>query len=384
MKRIYISISVLVLSMTAGTLITKAQSINDILELLIQNGTIKAEQADSVRAEAAIKQQEADAKKKSFQITAGKALKIAGYGQFRYQYQQEDKRIDGFDIRRAYLDIRGDITPFWSYRLQTDFATSPKIIDIYTELKPSDEISFTIGQQLLPFSLNNLTSNAKLILADRSQVVEAATFRRGDVLGDNNGRDIGISAYGSFIVLNNLKLIEYRIGIFNGSGINRPDLNQAKEIVGRLIFQPVKGLYLGASFISGWTPDSTELSRIGINISPKQLGKRKRIGGEINYTYKFLNATAEYIAFQDGEVSRSGYYLQLAAFILPGKVQVAGRYETFDKDIDVEDDIATSITFGVNYYINPNAALQAAYNYKQEEGASVDNDYAALQLQLSF
>jgi phosphate-selective porin OprO/OprP len=363
----------------------KTQTTNDILDLLILNKTITQQQADSVRAEAAIKQQDTDAKKKSFQITSSKLLKIGGYAQFRYQYLPEAKKIDGFDIRRAYLDIRGDLTPYWSYRLQTDFATSPKIIDIYTELKLHDEINFTIGQQLLPFSLNNLTSNTKQILADRSQVVEAATYRKGDILGDNNGRDIGISAYGSFIAIKDFKLIEYRLGLFNGSGINKQDFNESKDIVGRLLFHPVKGLDLGGSFISGWTsPDSLTLSKIGINVSPKQLGKRQRLGGEINYTYKFLNASAEYIVFQDGKVSRSGYYAQLAAFILPNKLQVAGRYDSFDKELNKGDNISTNITFGVNYYINTNALLQASYTLKKEEGPSVNNDFAALQLQISF
>jgi phosphate-selective porin OprO and OprP len=380
MKKIYLISSLLFLS-----ILLKSQTTNDILNLLIENGTLQQGQADSLRADAAIKQQEADAKKKSFQVTSSKLLKIGGYGQFRYQYQQEDKKIDGFDIRRAYLDIKGDITPYWSYRLQTDFATSPKIIDVYTELKLKDEINFTIGQQLLPFSLNNVTSNTKLILADRAQVVEAGTFRKGDVLGDNNGRDIGITVYGSFLPVKELNLIEYRIGVFNGSGINKADVNEAKDITGRLVIHPIKGLDLGGSFISGWTPDSAGLSAMGITLKDySQLGKRQRLGGEINYTYKFLNASAEYIAFQDGDVSRSGYYAQLAAFLIPNKIQLAGRYDTFDKDVDKDDNISTNITAGINYYINSNALLQAAYTFKKEEGASVDNDFAALQLQISF
>ena len=43
-----------------------AQSTNDILNLLIENKTITQLQADSIRAEAAIKQQEENEKKKSF------------------------------------------------------------------------------------------------------------------------------------------------------------------------------------------------------------------------------------------------------------------------------------------------------------------------------
>lgn len=379
MKKIYI----ITLLLTFGFFV-KSQNTNDILNILVENGTIQASQADSLRADAAIKQKEADAKKKSFLVNASKALKIGGYAQFRYQYLEEKGKNDGFDVRRAYLDIKGDITSYWAYRLQTDFAVSPKIIDVYTELKLKDQLNFTIGQQLLPFSLNNVTSNTKLILADRSQVVEAATLRKGDVLGDNNGRDIGITAFGSFLTLNDLKLIDYRIGVFNGSGINRADLNESKDLVSRVVFHPIKGLDLGGSFVLGYTPDSITLSKIGINVSPKQLGKRQRLGGEISYTYKIFNASAEYITFQDGQVSRSGYYAQLAAFVIPNKIQLAGRYDSFDKDIDKEENITNNITFGINYFLNPNASLQAAYTIRQEEGSSVDNDYAALQLLISF
>ena len=42
-----------------------AQTTNDVLNLLIKNKTITQEEADSVRAEAAIKQQDLDANKKS-------------------------------------------------------------------------------------------------------------------------------------------------------------------------------------------------------------------------------------------------------------------------------------------------------------------------------
>ncbi len=376
MKKLILISSLLLIIQVAQT-----QTTNDILNVLIGNGTIKQEQADSLRAEAAIKQQESDAKKKSFQVTSGKALQLSGYGHFRYQYLQEEGKNDGFDIRRAYLDIKGDITPYWGYRIQTDFAGTPKIVDIYADFKLNDKLNFTIGQQVIPFSLNNVTSNTKLELADRAQVVEALSSRKGDVLGDNNGRDIGISAYGSLLTINNRKLLEYRIGIFNGSGINKTDLNEAKDVVGRILLHPVKGLDLGGSYYSGWTPDSASLNNKTV---PAQLGLRNRIGGEISYTYKYLNLKAEYLTGTDGDVIKSGYYAQIAAFVMPNKLQVAGRYDTYDKDVDKEDNISTNITFGVNYVINSNAFLQIAYTIKQEEGKIVDNNIGAVQLQISF
>ncbi len=84
-----------------------AQTTNDVLNLLVTNKTITQEQADSIRADAAIKQQEADANKKSFFVNAARQLKLSGYTQMRYQALDEPRKKDGFDIRRARLDLTG-------------------------------------------------------------------------------------------------------------------------------------------------------------------------------------------------------------------------------------------------------------------------------------
>jgi len=364
-----------------AALSVNAQTPDDILDLLIEKSTITKQEADSLRTVAAIKQQGPVAGRKSFPVTAGKAVKLSGYGHFRYQYLQEEGKNDGVDIRRAYVDLKGDITPYWSYRLQTDFAGTPRIVDIYAELKIKDYLNFTIGQQMIPFSLNNYTSNTKLELADRAQAVEAFSSRKGDILGDNNGRDIGIALYGSFFPVNNLRLFEYRIGVFNGSGINKADYNEAKDVIGRLLLHPLEGLDVGGSFYSGWTPDSATLNN---KTAPKQLGMRQRFGAEISYTCKFIGLRAEYLVAEDGHVKKNGYYALLSAYVIHEKLQLVCRYDAYDKDTDIEDDLATNLTFGANYFIHTNALLQAAFKICGEEGTEVDNNLASLQLQVSF
>ena len=54
------------------------QSTNDILNVLIANKTITQQQADSLRAEAAIKQQETDANKKIFPVNASRFIQLSG------------------------------------------------------------------------------------------------------------------------------------------------------------------------------------------------------------------------------------------------------------------------------------------------------------------
>ena len=73
------------------------------------------------------------------------------------------------------------------------------MIDAYGEIKLADYFSLTVGQFKIPFSMENLTSSNKLEMIDRSQVVEALVARSKDVIGNQNGRDIGIQAGGTFL-----------------------------------------------------------------------------------------------------------------------------------------------------------------------------------------
>src|SRR4030042_6741488 len=195
MKRfLYILIILLSVPLTV-----KSQTTDDILNLLVQQNLLTPALADSIRAEAAIKNQDAEAKKKVFGVTSGRTIVLGGYTQVRYQNLDEPGKINGFDVRRARLDVKGNISPYWSYRLQTDFAGSPKLLDAYAEWKLFDYLNFTVGQAKIPFSCENLASSNKMELIDRSQVVEALVARGKDVIGNHNGRDIGVQAGGSLL-----------------------------------------------------------------------------------------------------------------------------------------------------------------------------------------
>jgi len=65
------------------------QSSNDILNILITNKTITQQQADSLRAEAAIKQQETDANKKIFTVNSSRFIQLSGFTQLRYLQMEE-------------------------------------------------------------------------------------------------------------------------------------------------------------------------------------------------------------------------------------------------------------------------------------------------------
>jgi phosphate-selective porin OprO and OprP len=355
-----------------------SQSTNDVLNLLVSNKTINQLQADSVRAEAALQQQQAEASRKSFFINASRQMQLAGYLQLRYQAFDEPTKRDGFDIRRARLDLKGNVTPYFSYRVQADLASSPKLIDGYGEIKLADYFSITAGQFKVPFSLENLTSSNKLESIDRSQVVEALVARGKDVIGNQNGRDIGIQVSGTFLKIKDQPLFEYRIGVFNGSGINVADTaNSAKDVVGRLIATPLKGLSFGGSYYNGWDkavkPDVAGESQV-----------RNRFGLEASYVTDKLSLKGEYISGKDGKTSREGWYIQAGYFIISRRMQVLGKYDTYDPSTSAADNISTNYVLGANYTFNNWSRLQAFYTIRREEGDAVDNNYFAIQYQVGF
>jgi len=359
---------------------SRSQTTNDILNLLIENKTLTQQQADSLRAEAAIKQQDADASKKSFLVSAARQIQITGYSQIRYQILDEAGKKDGFDIRRARLDVRGNVSPFLAYRLQTDFAGGPKIIDAYAEIKLTDFFNIMVGQFKVPFSLENLTSSNKLELIDRSQAVEALVARGRDVIGNHNGRDIGIQLGGTLLKNNGSALVEYRFGVFNGSGTNVADTaNEAKDVSGRLIINPVKELSFGIAYYNGWGK--------AINPVAEFIGRsqtRNRFGVDISYTATRLSVRGEYIHGKDGNTDRAGWYAQAGYFIIPQKLQVLAKYDTYDPNTSKDNNISVNYVTGANYNFNSWSRLQAFYTFREEEGTPVSNNYFSLQYQIGF
>lgn len=362
---------------------SKAQTTDDILNVLIQKNLIAQKDADSLRAEAAIAAQANLSKIKSFPVNAGKKITVAGYTQVRYQALEETGKIDGFDIRRARLDVKGTISPYWAYRVQFDLAGSPKLIDAYAELKLNDYFNFTIGQAKIPFSLENLASSNKLELIDRSQAVEALVARGKDVGGNQNGRDIGIQLGGTILKVKDRPVIDYRLGVYNGSGINTADANEKKDFATRLIVHPVAGLDISAALYNG-SRYIAEVKTGTVVTTPAKNVDRNRYGFDLSYDYKNLGIRGEYLHGTDELTDREGYYIQGGYYFLEKKLQLLAKYDFYDANKSKADDASTWVVLGANYNFNANTRLQFNYTIKQEEGTSIDNNYASIQFQIGF
>jgi len=302
--------------------------------------------------------------------------KISGLVNLRYQYSTEAANYssgrNGFDVRRVYLNFRGNVTKELSYRVQFDFATSPKVLDAYVEWKPLRYIGLQAGQFKTAYTLENPYSPDNLETADNSQVISKLITDYS-----NNGRDIGLALNGSFFQRKGYNLIEYKIGLLNGNNINTTDNNKTKDVYGILLVNPLKSLTFDASYYKG---------QYGAETAKYD---RNRTSFGARYNDGKLLVRAEYIAGEIGTTQANlkdakGYYLSTAYYITD-KLQPVLKYDFYQNDKTVSNTAITNYVVGLNYWITPKTRLQANYTRKDNRDPSnADSSYLVAQLLLTF
>ncbi|MEW6752850.1 MAG: porin [Candidatus Latescibacterota bacterium] len=357
--------------------------VDRLLDLLVDKGLVSREEAAGLRADLAIRSQEGKEKQKDFAISAGRPVRVSGYSQDRYQSLAEQGRIDGFDVRRARLDIRGQVGPRFEYRTQLELGGTrgPFLLDATIGYTYQPYLKVTAGQFKVPFSQENLASSPRLETINRAQVVEALVARGRDVIGNHNGRDIGVQVGGTLVATGHGYLLDYAVGVLDGAGINTADGNEDKDLVGRVVLHPRPDLDLGGSYYAGRgrrNPGPGNAASQPANLD------RNRIGGEFALRHDPLTVRAEYIAGTDDATDKAGWYLQAGYFVLPRRLQGVVKVDTYDADTAADDNETTVYTGGVNVFFAPWAFLQVNGEAKRESGTEVGNDALAGQLTLQF
>jgi phosphate-selective porin OprO/OprP len=387
----------------------KAQTADDILNILTKKGTLTEREADSIRRESAARQHHTDAIADSFPLRLGRSLSLSGYSQVVYQnfeHPVAGKYADGFNIKRARLDFQGHFSSQFDYRLLVDFVgqsgangtaptggqqISPFLVEANITYKPFTWLNVKAGQMIVEFSQENVTQDRNLDLIERSQVVNALVARKGDAangivdsIGNQNGRDIGVQLNGSLFRIAGRHLVDYYLQLVNGAGINTLDNNQSKDFDARLVLHPLSFLSLGGSYYDGY-------DRFTGTTTKDQL--RTRWGLEADLEFTGLSIKGEYIHGQEGNTNlktgstataHQGWYGQVGYFILPRYLQGVFRYDWYDPNTARTQVNSTYYDFGLNYFFNVWTKVQVYYSVRNQQGPAVNNNMFEAQLQLAF
>ena len=294
-------------------------------------------------------------------------LNISGYLQALYTWEYADAQTDNssFRIRRARLSFAGKIVEnkrvgIADYRLQVDFAESPKTVDAWVRYRPFAQLGLQVGQFKIPLSIENSEyAPLKLEFIDYSLVVQRLVKMSSRDVTDisSAGRDCGAQLYGAFIKREGFYLLNYNLAIFNGNGINsKKDNDNSKDFVGRVMVNPIKDLTLAGYYQYGEG-----------NFGEKKYIKYSRYGGGIAYNGRHAFARSEYIRGNTGALLSEGGYASVGWKFHTQKAgfgSLAARFDYFDEDIHTSSH-EFNYTLGVAYQPWRYMRLQLNYTLKQ-------------------
>lgn len=302
------------------------------------------------------------------------AFKVSGYIQAGYDYlwNEDGTTTSTFHLRRARISLQGDIYKGAkgakaSYRLQIDLCKELPIMDLWVKYQPINQFGVQFGQFKVPVSIENTDYNAtKLEFINYANTVQRLVrMSSSDLQGINSsGRDIGAMLYGGFIKKDGYSIINYEVGVFNGSGINTKDKNKSKDIAARLTIQPLQKLKIAAYYMGGETDASSLIEKYptmvvdNSGVNTKYLGYN-RYGGGFDFNNKHIFARSEYIGGQTGAMRSEGVYAQVGYKFL-NKCSIGVRFDYFDEN-KADDGNQMNYSVAASYHPWKHLRLQAEY-----------------------
>ena len=319
-------------------------------------------------------------------------LSVGGFINTQYEFSHQDLGDHNFtessviQVRRARLDVKGNITPKIDFRLQGDLAISPKLLDAYVRIKFCRYINLQVGQYKIPFSLENPYGPMDLELADNAQVISALSGY-SDVSGVSsfaNGREIGAMIDGTLLQFERdgekYPLLSYAVGVFGGNGINVKKDNMAKDIAGRIEFHPfLKHLALSGS--AYWGRYAME----GMSLD----GLRLRCAGGAEYKNKNLTVRGEYVwgqtevptvnedqALYPYRFTTQGFYLIGSYWFRFGwgsksnvqqKLRPVLRFDYYERDLEDLNGASLHYSTGIDWWPERHLQFRLQYTVKQKQ-----------------
>ena len=313
---------------------------------------------------------------------------IDGAIQIGYLFQAEPAKqnySNSFTFNTARLNVKGKPLDWFHYNLQVEFANKVRILDfnlnfhplVYTEAK-SQYVNFWLGESKTPLTLESQLGPASFEAVNYTQVVnalcgysQALTPELTNVAG---GRDIGLAMYGYALRVpwggKEHDFFEYKIGVYNGSGMNCLDQDVMKDVSGAFYMHPTQALTLGGSFYIGAYRQKVTTVEGSDTLTTR---RRDRWAASLRYDDQaHWLARAEYVGGRTHGQFSDGWYGVLQYTINPNKKcrnqwSIMAKYDAYRYNYKLLPDYCDhQIIGGVNYRPMRWLYVQAHYGYKME------------------
>ncbi|MBU2648687.1 hypothetical protein KKI24_28525 [bacterium] len=296
-------------------------------------------------------------------------------------------------FRRARIIAGGNVIYSWiKYETQLTLeGEETSVRDATIEAVHSKQMKFKVGQFKVPFDREFLVSGFGLQLVERSIANSEFSLQR----------DIGFQIAGESL----WDAVEYHLGIFNGSGANKDNVDNDYMVTGRLVWTPAgesypywqaamntpEKLHLAIGFGFAYMPDLEVGER---EILAGKLGKSTTLSVRSNVTQYTTDVALEYLNFSleggyhyreikpkevspYGDQEANGLYIQGGYFIVPKKIEIAARYAVIEPDnpSKINNNKQSEITGGGSYYLSGHQIkFQTNYSLINKETTNGDED----------
>jgi hypothetical protein len=267
-----------------------------------------------------------------------------------------NETIDMIRVRRARLGIAGNLTPRIGWNLTGELTSQPALRNAFVVVRFAEQLNVRVGQAAPPSGLERGMSPLAIELIDRSPLTTQLTYPL----------DTGVTVMNAEPYR---QWVSYAFTIFNGTGSNRADNNDAKDMVGRLTVTPprVAGLSINMTAGRGREPQGIrQLAGLGVEYDVPAVklmieGLRRPFGdlptsdgvvGIVVYRIRPATATPHFRLLE-----LAGRYM---VFHDPASASGAAP-PVFDEDAPPGDPVATlvpattrELQVGANYHVNSN------------------------------
>lgn len=309
---------------------------------------------------------------------------------------------DRFYLRRARINATGKFLEEFDFRIEGDFggtlantsALRAQLTDGFINWNRYAEANVRMGQFKTPFGFEQLYSDPRLILIERSLVNDRLTL----------SRQLGVQVGGDFFE----KRLSYAAGVFNGNGANN-NFNDNDSFLSsaRLSGALWQGKLMGQS--STWSiggnvfsledTSIAQASDFGFDSTPSTpdrdnifAGERRGTGFDTQLVAGRFELWAEYLAVDWepssgrplSKVSSDGWYAQASYYVIPARLQLALKAEAFDPVTEDRADPVEIGTAGAAWYFKGHD-LKLLLNYLRvsQEGQD-DQDKVLARMQVIF
>ena len=298
---------------------------------------------------------------------------ISGYTQVQFQATNRDaaESHTTFEVRRGRLQLEAELKKELSLRIEFEATTTEvKARDLYLRYDIGRSLTLKAGQLKKPFSYGRLRPARNL------RIIERPTHIREDFRG-YLGRDVGLLAEWDPI-----KLLEFSIGIFNGSGVGtgaRNDNNDAKDVVGRIELEPLKDLAFGLNVSSHSVVQTIQdplptfaeerFTAYGVDVSC-DIGNLKLIAEGLYADKPEIDTDTEIIGlYFTGVYKREVQAYGLVAMEHGGRLEYKDNSDPFD----IGNSLVSIIPY-VGFYFHSKARIQInpILRFPQEGGAILE------------